>query len=154
MTNYINGLFLGTIFPSQTLAGAIQVFKGVWPDAPSTIESVEVEVLDPLSDLTWNRAATFGPRENHNIRTNYSFNLNKTNVQDISFNDYKIVLSNSSANGYTLTQYMDAINTSFTNINNKTKVSIYNPNGDFKLSPLPASINSENIFDLKNITLK
>ena len=82
-------------------------------------------------------------------RQGYSFNLNKTNVQDISENDYKIALTDSSANGYTLTQYMDAINTSFTNINNKTKNSIYNPNGDFKLSPLPASINTDNIFDLK-----
>jgi len=82
-------------------------------------------------------------------RPNYSFNLNKTNVQDISENDYKIVLPDSSANGYTLTQYMNAINTSFANINNKTKVPIYNPNGDFKLSPLPASINTDNIFDLK-----
>jgi len=82
-------------------------------------------------------------------RPNYAFDLDKTKVQDISFNDYKIVLSDSSANGYTLTQYMDAINTSFANINNKTKVPIYNPNGDFKLSPLPASINTDKLFDLK-----
>jgi photosystem II stability/assembly factor-like uncharacterized protein len=82
-------------------------------------------------------------------RQGYVFDLDKTKVNDISFNDYKIVLSDSSANGYTLPQYMDAINTSFANVNNKTKVSIYNPNGDFKLNPLPASINSNNYFDLK-----
>lgn len=75
MVNYINGLFLGELSPHQTLAGAIQVFKNVWPEASSTIESVEAEILNPVSDLTWNRAATFGPRENHGIRTNYSLNL-------------------------------------------------------------------------------
>ena len=79
----------------------------------------------------------------------YSFNLDRTNVQDISFNDYKIIVEDSSGSGYSLTEYLNAINTSFTNINNKSKDLSYNITGDFKLFPVPASTNVDNLFDLK-----
>jgi photosystem II stability/assembly factor-like uncharacterized protein len=79
----------------------------------------------------------------------YSFNLDRTLIEDISFNDYKIILQDSSGSGYSLTEYLNAINVGFTNINNKSKDLSYNIAGDFKLFPVPASINTNNLFDLK-----
>lgn len=84
------------------------------------------------------------------IKPYYSFNLDKTSVVDISNNDYKITLPNSGDNGYTLDEYLNAINSKITLVNNKTKDSSYNINGDFKLNPIPASIDIDtNIFNLK-----
>lgn len=84
------------------------------------------------------------------VKPYYSFNLNASNVVDISQNDYKIKLLNSSDNGYTLDEYLNAINAQITTVNNKTKDSSYNINGDFKLNPIPASIDIDtNIFNLK-----
>ena len=148
-TNNSENIKTAIVFPSEAFNNNIWVGQS----SAFVFQRLSNELSDIIAETTTTRTK-FDISANPYIylqctRPNYSFNLNKTNVQDISENDYKIVLPDSSANGYTLTQYMNAINTSFANINNKTKVPIYNPNGDFKLSPLPASINTDNIFDLK-----
>jgi len=137
------------VFPSEALNNNVWVGKS----SAFVFQNLSNEVSDIIAETTTTRT-TFDVSANPYIylqctRPYYSFNLDKDIVPDIYENDYKIILSDSSANGYTLTQYIDAINKSFANINNKTKVPIYNENGDFKLNPLPASINADNYFDLK-----
>jgi hypothetical protein len=75
MSPYINGLFLGEIYPSETLAGAIDVFKDVWPDTQETINSIEDLCNTPRSGISWHRAETIGQGSNQNKRTNYNMSL-------------------------------------------------------------------------------
>lgn len=76
MTTYVNGLFLGDLFPNQTVAGAIDIFKDVWPDTENTIKAVEHECISPTSGFTWTRAKTEGKDQaSLSKRTNYNIFL-------------------------------------------------------------------------------
>lgn len=76
MSPYVNGLFLGNLYPSQTVAGAIDIFKDVWPGTKETIEAIELECSSPNSNFTWARAETVG-KDSVNLerRTNYNIYL-------------------------------------------------------------------------------
>ena len=148
-TDYSENIKTAVIFPNETIN------YGIWTGLTSAF--VFQNNLNELSNIT---AETYISQSTYIIQSKpyiylqcnkpyYSFNLDKTQFQDISYNDYKIIIQDSSGSGYSLTNYLNAINSSFTTINNKTKDLSYNIIGDFKLSPLPASINIDNLFHLK-----
>jgi len=62
-------------------------------------------------------------------------------------NNYKVTVPNSGGGGYSLTQYIAAINTGIQNTNNTT-INTKNTLGDFKLKNFAASLNENNIFNL------
>ena len=75
MSGMINGLFPGNIKPTETLAGCIDVYEGIWNNPLQTIEDVEKECLDVNSDLHWSRAETLGSGYDQNHRTNYNMGI-------------------------------------------------------------------------------
>jgi predicted 2-oxoglutarate/Fe(II)-dependent dioxygenase YbiX len=84
MTLFVNGLFPGEILPDTTVAGCIDIFENVWPDATSTIELLENECADPDSGAYWQRAETVGSGAIQQIRTNKI--LHVTHLANVSNN--------------------------------------------------------------------
>jgi len=74
----INGLFPGEIYPSDVVAGCIDIFKDVWPNPMDTINSIEDQCKDPDSGISWERATTIGQGLNQNIRTNYHLGITRS----------------------------------------------------------------------------
>lgn len=75
MSPYVNGLFLGNLYPSETVAGAIDIFKDVWPGTKETIDAVEEQCLSTESGMRWSKARTIGSGTNQKERTNYNLSL-------------------------------------------------------------------------------
>jgi predicted 2-oxoglutarate/Fe(II)-dependent dioxygenase YbiX len=75
MTNQINGLFPGELYPDATVGGCIDIFENAWPNPLETIEMIENEILNPDSGLSWTRATTIGKGTNQNVRTNYHLGI-------------------------------------------------------------------------------
>ena len=69
------GLFTGEIFPTQTLAGCIDVFEDAWPDPFGTIEFLEETLKDPNKGIGWSRATTIQSGVHQNERTNLNLGL-------------------------------------------------------------------------------
>lgn len=70
MALYINGLFPGILRPSTTVAGCIDIFENVWPNPIDTINTAEMLNSDPGSEVSWQKAPTFGSGPFQNVRTN------------------------------------------------------------------------------------
>lgn len=64
----INGLFVGEIEPTVTVAGCIEIYENIWPFPEKTIEMVNESVKNSTSH--WNRAETVGSGPYQNARTN------------------------------------------------------------------------------------
>jgi hypothetical protein len=79
------------------------------------------------------------------INTKY----NKNNDASYNTNDYQIDISNSDATGYTLTQYIDAINNSFVSKNQTTTSTKY-PKGDFNMPNGRDYVNSNTNVSINN----
>jgi hypothetical protein len=79
------------------------------------------------------------------INTKY----NKNNDASYIINDYQIDISNSDATGYTLTQYIDAINNSFVSKNQTTTSTKY-PKGDFNMPNGSDYVNSNTNVSINN----
>jgi predicted 2-oxoglutarate/Fe(II)-dependent dioxygenase YbiX len=75
MSPYINGLFLGNLYPNETVGGAIDIFKDVWPGTQETIDAIENECNTSGSGVNWSRATTIGQGTNQSKRTNYHMGL-------------------------------------------------------------------------------
>ena len=97
MVNYVNGLFPGDLKPTQTFAGAIDVFKNVWPDTEETIARVEAECANPESGVYWQRATTVEQGLNQKHRTNYHLS-----VTDLAFQYNNGVMQNINNQFFTL----------------------------------------------------
>jgi len=70
MSNFINGLFTGSLQPSTTVGGAIAIYENVWPDPDKTIQDVERITRDYESGISWRKAETIGDGAKQNLRTN------------------------------------------------------------------------------------
>jgi predicted 2-oxoglutarate/Fe(II)-dependent dioxygenase YbiX len=100
MTLNVNGLFPGELNPSTTVAGCIDIFENVWPDPEVTIDLVEKECKNVLSDVHWERASTMGAGQYQNYRTNrllpithYSRIYNNDLLQNIHNQFYVMLLA-------------------------------------------------------------
>jgi predicted 2-oxoglutarate/Fe(II)-dependent dioxygenase YbiX len=81
MVNYVNGLFPGDVYPTQTFAGALDVFKDVWPETQETIAMLEKECSSPESGMSWKKAKTFIGEPGQTYRTNYDLNLSSAALE-------------------------------------------------------------------------
>jgi predicted 2-oxoglutarate/Fe(II)-dependent dioxygenase YbiX len=71
----INGMFPGTLAPTETVAGCIDIYEDAWPFPLETIQMVEEECANPDSGLSWTRAETTGEGYRQNVRTNYNMGI-------------------------------------------------------------------------------
>ena len=104
MSFHINGLFLGTLSPSTTVGGCIEIFENSWPDPEGTIKAIENECVTPSSGMSWARAETIGQGVNQTARTNYNLSLtqsakigNNSVAQDVHNQYYTLLLAASSS---------------------------------------------------------
>jgi hypothetical protein len=67
MAKNINGFFPGTLEPTHTVAGCIDIYESAWPNSKALVERVEHECS---STLRWERAPTIGQGVHQNRRTN------------------------------------------------------------------------------------
>ena len=72
MLNNFNGLLLGEILPSTTVAGCIDIYENLWPiDPQETINAIEEQCKNSNdSGVYWTKAHTVGAGAYQNIRTN------------------------------------------------------------------------------------
>lgn len=72
MLNNFNGLLLGEILPSATVAGCIDIYETLWPiDPEETINQIEEQCKNSNdTGVYWTRAHTVGAGAYQNIRTN------------------------------------------------------------------------------------
>lgn len=71
----VNGIFPGTLLPTRTEAGCIDIFENVWPDPALTIKSVEEQCSILNSGLSWVRATTIEKGTNQSERTNFNLGI-------------------------------------------------------------------------------
>lgn len=100
MAYKVNGLFIGKLTPTYTLAGCIQIFENVWPNPEETIAQIESECANPKSGLYWTQAETIGAGAYQNIRTNKLLPLthlaevsNNAVAQHVNNQFYKLLLA-------------------------------------------------------------
>lgn len=70
MAEIVNGLFPGELYPSNTLAGCIDIYENVWPDPQNTIQMLETTARDYDSGAYWQKASTLDRGELQDHRTN------------------------------------------------------------------------------------
>lgn len=75
MTNQVNGLFPGELYPDATVAGCVDIFESAWPNPIETIQIIEKETFNPDSGVSWIKAGTIGQGINQNDRTNYHLGI-------------------------------------------------------------------------------
>jgi predicted 2-oxoglutarate/Fe(II)-dependent dioxygenase YbiX len=75
VTVQVNGLFPGTLIPTTTVGGCIDIFENAWPDPDNTIKMIETECSDLNSGIFWSRATTLGQGVNQSARTNYNVGI-------------------------------------------------------------------------------
>lgn len=64
----INGMFVGEIEPTTTIAGCIEIYENIWPYPEETIQRVNESVKN--NESYWNRAETIGKGPFQAERTN------------------------------------------------------------------------------------
>ena len=81
MTSMINNMFPGELYPTQTVAGCIDIFENAWPDPKQTIKTMEKECTTPYSGMSWIRAGTVqhGAQQSH--RTNYQTEISRSAIE-------------------------------------------------------------------------
>ncbi len=77
MSKMINGIFPGTLFPTTTVGGCIDIFENVWPNPKETISLVEEQCSLKDSGMHWERATTKHAGAEQSIRTNYHLGLTR-----------------------------------------------------------------------------
>ena len=75
MATNINGLFPGTLLPTTTVGGCIDIFENAWPNPKETIASLEETCSNSASEAIWLRAVTKGGGKFNELRTNYTLNI-------------------------------------------------------------------------------
>lgn len=70
MSELVNGLFPGELYPNTTIAGCIEIYENAWPNPEKTIAMIEDRTSDTTRDTRWEKANTFGLGQNQDIRTN------------------------------------------------------------------------------------
>lgn len=78
MSTMINGMFFGEIYPTETLAGCIDIFENAWPNPQETINLIEQECASSSSGVVWQRATVLNG--DNNRRTNYNLGITSTAV--------------------------------------------------------------------------
>jgi len=78
VSEIINGLFPGEIYPDATVGGCIDIFENAWPFPDETIAAVEAECADPDSGMHWARAETLDQGINQSARTNSAMGITYT----------------------------------------------------------------------------
>jgi predicted 2-oxoglutarate/Fe(II)-dependent dioxygenase YbiX len=76
MSQMINGMFFGELYPTKVMAGCIELFENAWPNPLETIASVEKECGDANSGLFWQKATVFN--NDAKQRTNYNLGITKS----------------------------------------------------------------------------
>ena len=66
----IGRFFTGSLEPTTTVGGCIDIYENAWPNPQETINLVEEQVMTPESGINWARASTIGLGVNQNARTN------------------------------------------------------------------------------------
>lgn len=66
----IGRFFTGSLEPTTTVGGCIDIYENAWPNPQETINLVEEQVMTPESGINWTRASTIGLGVNQNARTN------------------------------------------------------------------------------------
>ncbi len=81
MTSMINNMFPGELYPTQTVAGCVDIFENAWPDPKQTIKIMEKECTTPYSGMSWARAGTIqrGTQQKH--RTNYQTEISRSAIE-------------------------------------------------------------------------
>ena len=71
----INNMFTGSLEPSATVAGCVEIFENAWPDPEIAVTRLEMECGNTDSGMGWNRAHTVGQGVRQKARTNLSLNI-------------------------------------------------------------------------------
>ena len=71
----INNMFTGSLEPSATVAGCVEIFENAWPDPEIAVTRLEMECGNTDSGMGWNRAHTVGQGVRQQARTNLSLNI-------------------------------------------------------------------------------
>jgi hypothetical protein len=76
-----NGLFPGSLTPTTTVGGCIDIFEDVWPNPYQTIELMEKECSQPYSGVSWTKATTLGDGVFQDRRTNYHLGITNSAIE-------------------------------------------------------------------------
>lgn len=108
----INNVFTGSLEPSATVAGCVEIFENAWPDPEIAIARLEMECSNTNSGVGWNRAHTVGQGVRQQARTNLSLNItqagegsNNQVAQDIHNQFFYLLLATTV--GYAERMYID-----------------------------------------------
>ena len=71
----VGKFFSGSLEPTTTIAGCIDIYENAWLEPESTIQSVENEVNTAGSGIFWNRAMTLGKGTKQSERTNLDMGI-------------------------------------------------------------------------------
>ena len=71
MALMVNNIFPGELYPTETVAGRIDIFENAWPNPKQTIAAMGKECADAYSGMTWIRSETIQSGALQNFRTNY-----------------------------------------------------------------------------------
>ena len=100
MALIVNNIFPGELYPTETVAGCIDIFENAWPNPKQTIAAMEKECADAYSGMTWIRSETIQSGALQNFRTNYQTGItkgamqqNNTVAQDIHNQMYMLLLA-------------------------------------------------------------
>lgn len=141
-TNNTKNSKIYVLFPTETTTN----YNSVWTGGNSCFrfESIGNELNNILSET----APVQQQSGKYVILNNPYIYLKSTKTgYDVSSNDYKITLANSSTLGYALSEYINAINTSLNQTNNTTKTA-KNTLGDFNMTNTVAEIDKTSFFNL------
>jgi hypothetical protein len=70
MNQIVNGFFPGILTPDTTVCGCVDIYENVWPDSQQTLELLNNELSDPMTDIYWQKAETIGLGAYQNKRSN------------------------------------------------------------------------------------
>ena len=83
MATNINGFFTGELTPNTIIGGCINIYENAWPNPAETIQSIESQVTNPDSGVSWQRVSTVGSGPYQNVRTNRIINITEgANIYD------------------------------------------------------------------------
>lgn len=79
MSNYIKNLFVGEIYPDETICGCIDIFENAWPEPQKTIDLIEND-----HSLKFYKSTTLG--KTTNIRKNKNLNITQEALESENLN--------------------------------------------------------------------
>lgn len=144
-TNNIEDSKTRIVFPVET--EAISQYNPVWIGATSCFrfQNTDNELNHVISETSPIEQAS----GKYTILNNPYIYLKETKpYYDVIENDYSISIANSSQAGYSLQQYVNAINNAIA-ITNNTTITTKNPLGDFNLQTFTAYVDVSSTFNLQ-----